>query len=171
MTREGEMRRHPRKPGSLAAIAAAVLMLTPLPALAQRGASASADEVESPESTAVELAPRSMQRGQVQRGQMQRHQMQQDECARMPMQQGERGQVQRARRGQMQRQQGTDQGMRTGADLTERERLERMRQHMVAGMRRMATRLAAVQDRILALDRGDPDAAPPVDANSEGVDR
>lgn len=72
-------------------------------------------------------------------------------------------QADQMRRGQMQGQQGRGQGMQAGARLTERERLEQMREHMVAGMRRMATRLAAVQQRILALDRGEPDSAPPVE--------
>lgn len=45
-------------------------------------------------------------------------------------------------------------------DLTERERLEQMREHMVDGMRRMAVRMDAVQKRIAAIDRGEPDAAP-----------
>ena len=45
-------------------------------------------------------------------------------------------------------------------DLTERERLEQMREHMVDGMRRMAFRMDAVQKRIAAIDRGEPDAAP-----------
>jgi len=48
-------------------------------------------------------------------------------------------------------------------DLTERERLERMREHMVDGMRRMAVGMDAVQKRIAAIDRGEPDAAPPVE--------
>ena len=45
-------------------------------------------------------------------------------------------------------------------DLTERERLEQMRERMVDGMRRMAVRMDAVQKRIAAIDRGEPDAAP-----------
>lgn len=45
-------------------------------------------------------------------------------------------------------------------DLTERERLEQMREHMVDGMRRMAVRMDAVQKRIAAIDRGEPDSAP-----------
>lgn len=45
-------------------------------------------------------------------------------------------------------------------DLTERERLEQMQEHVVEGMRRMAARIDAIQKRIAAIDRGEPDAAP-----------
>lgn len=83
---------------------------------------------------------------------------------------------------QMQR--GRMRGMQAGSELTEQERLERMREHMVAGMRRMAVRMTAVQNRIRALERSEPDSAPPVEmgrgmmggdgdagANPEGAER
>ena len=60
------------------------------------------------------------------------------------------------------------QALQAGARMTERERLERMREHMISGMRRMAVRMTAVQERILALDRGEPDSAPPVEMGRMG---
>jgi len=54
-------------------------------------------------------------------------------------------------------------------DLTERERLEQMREHMVDGMRRMAVRMDAVQKRIAAIDRGEPDAAPLPEDMGQGM--
>ena len=54
-------------------------------------------------------------------------------------------------------------------DLTERERLEQMREHMVDGMRRMAVRMDAVQARIAAIDRGEPDAAPMPESMGMGM--
>lgn len=148
--------------GLIAAVAAAIFALTPTAAFGQRGTSSGADEPAAESPAAVEpAAPQSMQRRQ-----LQRDQALQGECAGMQMQRGQRGQVQR---GRMQGQQGAApsgqrlQGMQAAAQLTERERLEQMREHMVGGMRRMATRLAAVQQRILALDRGEPDSAPPVE--------
>lgn len=115
------------RPGSLVAIAAAVLMLTPGTVFGQRGTSSSAEE--APETVEqAQPAPQAMRRGQMQGGQ----------------------------RGQMQGRQG-------GAQLTEREQLEQMREHMISGMRRMAVRMTAVQNRIQALDRGEPDSAPPVE--------
>lgn len=60
------------------------------------------------------------------------------------------------------------QRMQAGVRLTERAQLERMREHMIAGMRRMAVRMTAVQNRIQALDRGEPDSAPPVEMGQMG---
>ncbi len=68
-------------------------------------------------------------------------------------------------------QQGQMQGQMQGQvqDLTERERLEQMREHMVDGMRRMAVRMDAVQKRIAAIDRGEPDAAPLPEGMGQGM--
>jgi len=55
----------------------------------------------------------------------------------------------------------------SGEPLAERERLEQMREHMVSGMRRMAVRMAAIQDRLAALERGDA-GAPPVPGGAMG---
>ena len=121
--------------GSLAAIAAAALVLAPGTAFGQRGASSNLDD--SPETVEqAQPAPHLMQHGQMKKGQ--------------------HGQMQRGR------------GMQAGAQLTERERLEKMRENMIAGMRRMAVRMTAIQNRILALDRGEPDAAPPVEMGRMG---
>lgn len=61
------------------------------------------------------------------------------------------------------------QGQMQMQDLTERERLEQMREHMVDGMRRMAVRMDAVEKRIAAIDRGEPDAAPLPEGMGRGM--
>ena len=151
------------RPGALAAIAAAALALAPGTAFGQRGASSSpaapAETVEQ-----AQPAPQAMQRGQMrgaQRDQMQRARTGDMSC-------GQKGEARAGR--EMQGGKGMGgQGMKDGAQLTERERLEQMREHMIAGMRRMAVRMTAVQNRILALDRGEPDSAPPVEMGRMGM--
>lgn len=113
------------RPGSLAALAAAVLMLTPATVFGQRGTSSNGDEAPAAVEQA-QPAPQAMRRGQGMHGKQ------------------------------------------DGVQLTERERLERMREHMISGMRRMAVRMTAVQKRIQALDRGEPDSAPPVEMGQMG---
>ena len=124
-------------PGSLAAIAAAMLILHPGTAFGQRGTTSSA---ETPPETVEQAqpAPQSMQRGQMQ-----------GQC-------------------QMQGQGMQGRSMLARDQLTELERLERMREHMISGMRRMAVRMTAVQNRIQALERGEPEAAPPVEMGQMG---
>lgn len=136
------MRSKRRTGGVVRALSATAVLVasTAMPALAQRGVSNSPEDaaVESTDVPSLQHPMQGMQR------------MQGMQCIR----QGEA----------MRRGPGMPQ---SGESKTERERLEQMREHMVSGMRRMAVRMAAVQDRLAALERGD-ESAPPVEGGGMG---